>query len=799
MTLRILTLACLALFALTLFPVSGVEARIYENGEQPKPYIIEGVVTIQFEDDVDLVGYQKGFGRVSFGLASLEPILNDLQVSDARPVFPQAKRPEVNSGLYDLTRYYELSFPAEIKVADVIEAINQNPHIRMAEPVWAMPLLVAPNDPEWGSQWHMQSGAKRALFPDAWDIETGSDSIKLAMIDSGVNYNHRDLAPNIWINEGEDMDGDRVVYDVDDLNGIDDDGNGVVDDLIGYDFFTGLGGGVWPGEDAGGVDSDPNDFSGHGTNCAGIAAAATNNGLDVTGVAGGWHGGHRSFGGVRIMCLRVGATGADGNGYVNSNNCGTAIDYAASNGANAISCSWGSQNTTTMIAGMANAAANGVTVTHAAGNGGADGVGDNDPDYLDFDPFTNVLSVAALNSNDIKAGFSNFGGWIDVSAPGVNIYNTYSDQYTATLASLSGTSMACPMVAGLALLVRSAKHGLTKEQVDSIVINTADNIDALNPLYIGQLGSGRINALNALSGLPSAKFTSDVSEGNVPLTVNFTDNSPASPNLPTAWDWTFGDGNISSMQNPSNTYTSPGMYNVSLLADVGNGLGDAEEHLLDYVWVRADTMRIDSVATQAGEKIMLSVNLTNTSPIIEIQLAFWFNNTEGVDLDSFSVAGTRSEDFYSVSYNAQVPTQDKYSLRMRSSNVTIGESHYLAPGAGSIVNLYFDVPSSASAANILVDSLSFNLKTPNCASIWGDYWPVFIPGQIVIEQCAHGDVNCDLSIDIVDLTDLVGYLFQGGTADSNGGDVNGSGFITIEDVTYLVEYLFNGGPPPPAK
>jgi len=436
-----------------------------------------------------------------------------------------------------------------------------------------------------------------------------------------------------------------------------------------------------------------------------------------------------------------------------------------------------------MIAGMANAAAKGVTVTHAAGN---DNI--NDPDYLDYDPFMNVLSVAATTSNDTKASFSNYGGWVDVSAPGVNIYNTYSDEYTPMLAYLGGTSMSCPMVAGLALLVRSAKPGLTKEQVDSIVINTTDNIDALNPMYIGQLGSGRINAFNALKDLPHAKFTGDVTDGNVPLTVNFTDLSPASPNAPSAWDWTFGDGNVSLMQNPSNVYTSPGMRDVSLLVDVGNGLGDGEEHLLNYVWARADTLSIDSVATQAGEKVVLAVNLTNTTPISVIQFVFWFDNSEGVDLDSFSVAGTRADYFYDVSYNAQVPTQDKYSLRMRSSNVSVDESNYLAPGAGPIVNLYFDIPSTASAATILVDSLTFNLKSPNCASIWGDYWPIFEAGQIVIEQCAHGDVNCDLNIDIIDLTDLVAYLFLGGSADENGADVNGNGFITIEDVTYMVDY-----------
>ena len=797
MTKRILAISFLTIFAATFTAVSDLSARVYEQN-QPQPYIIKGLVTIQFEDDVNLSSaVQKNFGKVRFGLPSLETILDAKQVSDARAVFPTAERPAVNSGLYDLTRYYELSFPEEIEVGEMVAALNQNPNIRMAEPVWALPLEVAPNDPDWGSQWHMQSGLKRANFPDAWDYETGSDSIKLAMIDSGVNYKHRDLAPNIWVNPGEDIDGDRVVYDTGDLNGVDDDGNGVIDDLIGYDFFTGLGGGVWPGEDGGSPDPDPNDFDGHGTNCAGIAAAANNNGLDVTGVAGGWYGGQRSFGGVRIMCLRVGATGADGLGYVNSNNCGTAIDYAADNGANAVSCSWGSQNTSPMIAGMANAAANGVTVTHAAGNANL-----NDPDYLDFNPFMNVLSVAATDQNDHKSDWgggsgSNYGAWVDVSAPGTSIYNTYSNAYSPTLASLSGTSMACPMVAGLALLVRSAKPGLTKVQVDSIVINTADNIDAINPFYAGMLGSGRINGLRALMDLPHAKFIGDVTEGNVPLTVNFTDMSPASPNLPTAWDWDFGNGDNSTLQNPSELYTLPGLYDVHLLADVGNGLGDGEEHLLNYIWARADTLKIDSVATQSGEKVVIPLTLTNTTPISEMQIVFTFPNSQGIDIDSFSVAGTRADYFYNVSYNASSVSQKKYSLRMRSSNTTAGESNYLQPGTGPIVNLYFDVPSSAAASVTLIDSLTFNAKSPNMTSIWGNFWPIFIRGQIVVEQCAHGDADCSGGIDIADLTAIVDYLFAGGSVDMRGADVNGNGLVQIDDITYLVEYFFNGGPPPP--
>ncbi|MCH9024812.1 MAG: S8 family serine peptidase, partial [candidate division Zixibacteria bacterium] len=306
----------------------------------------------------------------------------------------------------------------------------------------------------------MFPGGIDPLFYDAWDLETGSDSIKFADIDTGVNYKHPDLLGNVWVNPGEDLDGDGLVFDTNDLNGIDDDSNGVVDDLIGYDFFTGFGAmGIYPGEDGGIRDPDPNDFNSHGTHIAGIAAGMNNNGTGVTGIAGGWFGGNRSFRGVQIMCLRVGGTAADGLGYVNSTNCGQAIDYAAMMGADVINCSWGSQGTSAMIQVMSNAAAAGVTVVHASGNGNIEV-----PDFLDV-LGDDVLSVASTTSSDIKSGFSNFGDWIDISAPGSGIYSTVSFSYNPSYGYKSGTSMAAPMVCGTALLIKSMMPSLSRQQV----------------------------------------------------------------------------------------------------------------------------------------------------------------------------------------------------------------------------------------------------------------------------------------------------------------------------------------------
>ncbi len=786
---RVLIGPLMVVAVLMAVPADG-HGRVYSSGEKPQPYIIEGKVTVVFEDDADLSRLHRGFGRVNFGLGSLDPILEQLSITEATEIFPGSGPRQLNSGLPDYTRFYELSFPETTPVGEVIDALLQNPNIRTAEPVWAMPLAITPDDPQFNDQWHMSSLDVNVRA--AWDHETGSDSVIVADVDSGVNYNHSDLRGNIWVNPGEDMDGDGEVYDIDDLNGIDDDGNGTVDDLIGYDFLTGISN-PDPLEDNGTPDPDPMDRSGHGTHVGGIMAACTNNGINVTGMAGGWFGGNRAYRGVRIMCLRVGAVDAQGQGWVQTNNCGTAIQYAARNGAKVVNCSWGSSGTSTMIAAMQLCDSAGVTVCHAAGNDNAD-----ESDWLDWDAYTNVLSVASVESNDCKTGFSNYGAWIDVSAYGSNILSTSSTIHAVpTTDTWSGTSFAAPMVAGLAALIRSAMPSLTKDQVDSIIISTADHIYSLpcNSGYIGKLGSGRINAEAALDGLASARFTSDVTEGPAPLTVHFTDQSPYSP---TAWDWDFGTGDGSIDQDPVYAFRDPGIYDVSLIVDDTCSLGPGEEHLTNYIWVTADTVEMAHVVAPSGSQVVIPVYLHNTVQIKEIQFTFYMENTLGITYDSFSVAGLRTEYFDDVDLNALVPNK-KYGILMKPDPAG-GGSNYLVPDTGAILNLYFDVPETAPGGEILViDTITAGGKRPRYEALWGELVPVFIAGAIEIQNCIRGDVDCSGEIDIADLVYLVGYMFDDGPPPDpyEAGNIDGIGEIDIADLVYLVGYMFDDGPPPP--
>ncbi len=756
---------------------------------EPKPFIIKGRVTIQFEDDVETGNYRQAFGKANFNIPTLDALIEQFEIHSAEAIFTsKIVRPAVNSRVPDVTRYWELHFPEEIEVSDVIKAFLQNPHVRAAEEVWAMPIAATPNDPSWASQWHMEPPGPDPNFYTAWDNETGSDSLIFADVDTGVLYRHPDLAGNIWVNPGEDMDNDGVVYDPDDLNGVDNDGNGKIDDLIGWDFFQ-FDFSLIAGEDQDGPDSDPKDYNGHGTHIAGIVAAMNNNAVGVTGGVGGWYGGNRAFRGVRIMCLRVGGTGTDGNGYVSSNKCGDAILYAANNGASVINCSWGSSATGPMIAGMAAATAAGVSVFHAAGNDNQ-----NAPSYLDL-LGDDVVTVAATTSSDAKWSSSNWGAEVDVSAPGANILSTVSFvPYVPGYQSYFGTSMSAPNAGAVALLIKSMMPSLSREQIDSILIATTDNIDAINPAWVGLIGSGRVDADNAENALACARFTADVTEGIAPLTVNFTD---LSPNSPISWDWSSSNGAVSSLQNPSFIYDDPGIYSVSLIIDENHPLGLGEEHLKNYIWVRNEALLIDSVYGAKGYSKKVPVRLTNTSQVDSVQLAINMTPWSGVTLDTFNVVGARTDYFEHVKFTISNPVSNRWVISLRSD--TSGGSTYLTPDTGIIINLVYSIDASAPSGLISIDTQTVSGRKTTVSSVWGDYFPnTYSAGKLLI-GCTHGDANCDAAVaNILDVTAIVDFMFRGGPpTDPVGGDVSGNGIKNILDLTYIVDFLFRGGPPPP--
>ncbi len=357
-------------------------------------------------------------------------------------------------------RMYLMSIADAARLDTAIDSFDNDQLIEFAEPLYLHYLDYVPNDPLISSWYHL--GNIESYL--AWDFIRGDSTSRavVGIVDSGVYYDHPDLEPNMWINEFEDINGDGRFTSAD-VNGLDDDGNGYVDDVVGYDLAMG--------------DPFPMEpIPWHGTHVAGCATMATDN--EYGGAATGWA--------ARIMAVKA-ARDNDPNsishGYAG-------IIYAAENGSNVINLSWGrgggfSQSEQNII----NSAYNlGVVVVAAAGNSNSSA-----PHWPSA--YDNVVAVAATDANDVKADFSNFGSWVDISGPGVGVISTWDH---SSFTSLSGTSMSSPVTAGVVCLIRAANPDWSVDDVVERLLATADNIDFLNPGYEGLLGSGRVNAAAAI-------------------------------------------------------------------------------------------------------------------------------------------------------------------------------------------------------------------------------------------------------------------------------------------------------------
>ncbi|HSL10453.1 MAG TPA: S8 family peptidase [Actinomycetota bacterium] len=354
-----------------------------------------------------------------------------------------------------------------VDVPSAVGTLERTRGVAWAEPNWIRQPLFVPNDPMYGSQWSIP----RANVDEAWDMETGDPSMAIAVIDSGVRTDHADLTNNIWSNPGETQ------------NGADDDGNGKVDDVAGWDFN--------------GDDAVPEDDDGHGTHVAGIAAAEGNNSIGISGVCPG----------CSIMPLRV----ANNQGGLPLANVVQATRYAVDEGARVINMSFGgpawsrAERQAIMYANDA-----GVLVVAAAGNESLDNdalsidggfiVGPSYPASYDL---PNVVAVAASTSTDRLATYSNVGTTsVDLAAPGSGIRSTWRNGAYNTI---SGTSMASPFVAGVAALLRSQNPGWTPVQTKNAIMNAVARPNHL--VSPRTLTDGRVDALAALQQADTSNAT----------------------------------------------------------------------------------------------------------------------------------------------------------------------------------------------------------------------------------------------------------------------------------------------------
>lgn len=523
------------------------------------------------------------------GVSSLDQLGRKFGVSELRKQFPGSDTALAKAaGLPDLSGYYVVRFdPARASLDEVMSAYAADPFVIKVEPIGIHPVYAVPNDGNYPSQWHLNQANDRDIdAPEGWNIGTGGPSVIVAVLDTGVRYYHKDLGGsaasasnptaadgNMWLNLAEKNG----------ITGVDDDGNGYVDDWVGWDFVTGLTG-CWSGEDCSTADNDPRDFNGHGTHCAGNVGAINNNGYATASAAGGWGNGtmQPAANGTKVMALRMGYSASylgQEAGFVRMDFAASAFYYAANKGARIASCSWGSSNSGGIDAAVTYFINSGGLVFKAAGNSN-----NQTADFLCAR--SDVYSVASTDQNDVKSSFSSYGTWVDISAPGTSIlssYHNHNDPNNDYVASLSGTSMATPIVASVAAAVWAQNPTWTRLQVWDRVRTTADNIDAQNPSYVGRLGSGRVNLNNALN-------TGGGGGGNTAPTVTIT--SPANGTTVTQGTSVAFSGSASDAQDGN--ISASLVWTSSLNGQIGTGASFSTSSL------SAGTHTITASVTDSG-------------------------------------------------------------------------------------------------------------------------------------------------------------------------------------------------------
>ncbi|MDH4240202.1 MAG: S8 family serine peptidase, partial [Phycisphaerae bacterium] len=467
----------------------------------------------------------------------------------------RSKRASAGGEVPALDRIYLLELEEGQDLAAALAACRQDPAVEYAELNYLLYEHRTPNDTHFPIQWPLENTAQMypesgrynhppGKFdsdidaPEAWDIFTGSAEVVVAVIDTGVDYAHRDIDDNMWVNEAE----------LNGTAGLDDDHNGYVDDIYGYDFYN--------------RDGDPMDDRGHGTHCAGTIAAETDNSQDIAGVC--WQ--------ARIMAVKFLGSGGSGptSGAVKS------FYYAVANGADICSNSWGGgAYSETLEEALDYAASQGVILVASAGN-----------DYSSYPVYPAnygpMISVAATDSNDNKPAFSNYGSWVDLAAPGVDVlslraslassyFGTPYDDYTVIL---SGTSMSCPHVAGACALLIGANPTLKRDEVYDLLMTTGD------PIATGIcLSDSRLNIWNLLQKAVPARgqveFTKDAFSCSDQISVILADGDLAGEGShPVTITTLAGDAEVLSLtERPSGIGIYDGTITTeSGAANVGDGI-----------------------------------------------------------------------------------------------------------------------------------------------------------------------------------------------------------------------------------
>lgn len=478
--------------------------------QSPLEGAIEGKIVVylsdEMRDEFEAATDEDGQVRME-SVKSYESVPDELQVISVERHFPKDPRFEKRERESGIDKWYDITFSQDVtltKAADIVVGLDGIEYAEYMyedkladEPIYSFAVTPPFDDPRAVSQWHYQNDGS------AWGSKEGSDinlysayerfgvygnpEVIVAIIDGGIAYSHPDLAQNMWINTAE-LNGQA---------GVDDDGNGYVDDIYGYNFMYS------------GAITEQN----HGSHVAGTVAAVNNNGTGVIGIAGG-NGSADS--GVRLMSCQI-------FDHKNDNSSGDAdkgFKYGADNGAVIAQCSFGYDVKSATYFPAARKAAIDYFIDYAGKDDNGNQVGPMNGGVVIFAAgndnhnvnamagYERVLAVAAIGADFERAYYSNYGEWVDITAPGGDAYkNSYvlSTSINGSYEMMQGTSMACPHVSGIAALVVSALGGpgFTPDELKEILLRACrpEKLYEANPNMTGMLGVGLIDTELALSAL----------------------------------------------------------------------------------------------------------------------------------------------------------------------------------------------------------------------------------------------------------------------------------------------------------
>ena len=535
---------------------------------QEKTEYIPRTVIVQFDTDVAV--YKTG----STSLQEFDRKASRHKVYQMERAFPfldhVVPTAKTRRNLLALRRTYFVRYHADTSPEQVADELNRVPDVIYSEPAVKYHMhVVEPNDPDFSTQDALQE----LRLPEAWDIvqsENGTPKVVIAIIDSGSEWDHEDLHANVWANEDEIPD-----------NGMDDDGNGFVDDTHGVNF---------PNQKS----NDPKSLLGdaHGTAVAGTASAVTDNGVGIAGAA--WN--------AEIMHVNVACAPELEPGICHGEQ---GIIYAAANGADIINVSWGSRSALPAYSRLLEeslelATDMGSLVVAAAGN-----------ENMSYDRFRfmpgrhpRVLSVGATRTGTrTLAGFSNYGTLVNVYAPGTSILTTMTNN---SYMSVEGTSFSAPLVAGVAALVKTKHPDWTPDMIREHIRLTGENMDADNPELAGELRSGYVNALAAVQTMPS---------------------SPAIRLK--RWDWTDDDGDRQIL---------PGD-NVTITAVFVNYLADAQQFHVEleqadtYPFLNWNTHEKEVGILAGGSSVSVEFNFSVDADLDEHRVVRLFTQIRDGDFE----------------------------------------------------------------------------------------------------------------------------------------------------------------------